>query len=105
MSRNTAISRRSNSKKFKLEDYSNYKLKEGKNLQTIQLDEKDEIFSDDSAFESNSDCLRADEEHELNESVTPVNELSDKINNDNPFLVKTIKGPNLFFTQVEFDDF
>lgn len=67
------------------------------------MDEKDEIFSDDSAFESHSDCLRADEEHEPDD-VTPVNELSDKNVIENPF-TKPIKLPNMFFTQVEFDDF
>jgi len=68
------------------------------------LDEKDEIFSDDSAFESHSDCMRADEEHEQ-DGVTQVNELSSEKNSmANPY-TKSIKGPNLFFTQVEFDDF
>jgi len=48
--------------------------------------------------------MRADEEHEQ-DGVTQVNELSSEKNSmANPY-TKSIKGPNLFFTQVEFDDF
>lgn len=108
MSRNTThttISQRSNKSKFKLDlDYSNFKLKEGaSDLQNIYLDEKDEIFSDDSAFERDSDCQRGEEEQDLdykfeederhneqdnlsqcnhnNVNRIPINTLDDTINN------------------------
>lgn len=72
-------------------------------MQNIYLDEKDEIFSDDSAFERDSDCYRGEEEQDLdykfedderlndhdslsqcnhnNVNRIPINTLDDTINN------------------------
>jgi len=96
MSRNTTISRMSTKSRFKLDqDPTSYKLKEVPKLETVYLDEKDEIFSDDSAFERDSE----DGDNEPDEGEHNDIELSDHHSH------KGSGDKNLFTECIEFDDF